>query len=227
VDPNQVCAISPVLVRCVSAKSKFGLCPLRSSFLVCVLWLVVGCLDTGRCAANSDVVTQHALVEDPAMRALHTKLDPTSQTKALAASTSFTEDEVSRLQRTYTDLKIRSESSVFDMKALTSTAGLLLPPFLIKALLVYTEAPGTGVVDVRRLTTAFSICCRGDQDAQARFCFQLFDEDKDGVLSAVELTRMLTVIAFVSSMKPTAFAGLGTSLKSVEESQEAAKVGGW
>ena len=133
------------------------------------------------------------------------------------------------------------DSGVVDLAAFSKAVGRLLPPQLIERLVdrvrgsrldtafsasllavltlaraavssLQFEAPGTGVVDPRRMTEGLAICCLGSQDEQARFCFSLFDANNDGQLQAEELRRMLLVVTLAGDMDAQDFAGLGTEL---------------
>ena len=123
-------------------------------------------------------------------------------------------------------LKLDSDSGVVDLAQLTALTQLLLPETLTRRLLQRVEAPGTGIVDARRLTEVLGVCCYGSQQQQARLCFDLFDANRDGDLQPAELLEMLTVITLVGELDSDDYCGLGVARRAekVAARLKAAKV---
>ena len=61
------------------------------------------------------------------------------------------------------------------------------------------DADGDGVVDAREFITGIAACCRSpNDDSKLAFCYDAFDTNHDGRLSADEMTIMLRSLWWVN-----------------------------
>jgi Ca2+-binding EF-hand superfamily protein len=117
----------------------------------------------------------------------------------LASATNFTDTEVGYLKAQYDRLQSESRSGKVDKNTLSAC---LCPPFpasLVAAIFHAMDADGDGVVDAREFITGIAACCRSpNDDSKLAFCYDAFDTNHDGRLSADEMTIMLRSLWWVN-----------------------------
>jgi hypothetical protein len=91
------------------------------------------------------------------------------------------------LQRTYSDLRLRSAAGAVDLSVVDACFGAFLPPALLGRLMASWDRARVGQVDVAELTACVSVCCKGSIDERIAYAFKLFDADKTGRLTAAQV----------------------------------------
>lgn len=79
---------------------------------------------------------------------------------------------------------------------------LLSPPVpkaVLNGLLLALDENRDGHVDFKELCCGLSAACRGPVLERVKFCFKIFDADRDGVLNQAELRHMINVLCFVAN----------------------------
>lgn len=60
------------------------------------------------------------------------------------------------------------------------------------------DVNGDGHVDFKELCCGISAACRGPTAERIKFCFKIFDMDRDGFLNSKELQHMIDILLFVA-----------------------------
>ena len=155
----------------------------------------------------------------------------------LASATNFTDTEVGYLKAQYDRLQSESRSGKVDKNTLSAC---LCPPFpasLVAAIFHAMDADGDGVVDAREFITGIAACCRSpNDDSKLAFCYDAFDTNHDGRLSADEMTIMLRSLWWVNKGSAqgqgqgqgqgSGAGSLGSALESAAESGSGGEDGG-
>ncbi|XP_065891186.1 ubiquitin carboxyl-terminal hydrolase 32-like isoform X2 [Dysidea avara] len=109
--------------------------------------------------------------------------------QTIAAMAEVSEQDVIDLERRY--WLLRSSVPKFDINLFTSIVSPPVPSTLCASLFACFDCNADGHIDLPEFVMSVSKCCRKSQEERLKFCFQVFDIDKDGVLNEVELVQAL------------------------------------
>lgn len=84
---------------------------------------------------------------------------------------------------------------------LESLSPLISPPVPLTALngvFAAFDENRDGHIDFKELCCGVSAACRGPNVERSKFCFKVFDVDRDGVLNVQEISEMINILLFVA-----------------------------
>ncbi|XP_061683734.1 ubiquitin carboxyl-terminal hydrolase 32 [Syngnathoides biaculeatus] len=114
--------------------------------------------------------------------------------QTLAGVTHLEESDIVDLEKHYWLLKAQSRTGRFDLETFVP---LVSPPIHIsicEGLFSAFDENQDNHIDFKELSCGLSACCRGPIAERQKFCFKVFDVDRDGVLSHDELGDMVLVL---------------------------------
>ncbi|CRK98075.1 CLUMA_CG011444, isoform A [Clunio marinus] len=118
--------------------------------------------------------------------------------QSLAGVTHLEESEICDLEKVFWYLKSCALSGQLDIESLTP---LLSPPLPQAALMGFFSAFDEncdGHIDFKELCCGVSCSCRGPDVERTKFCFKIFDNDRDGILNSGEVNQMITIMLIVA-----------------------------
>ena len=118
--------------------------------------------------------------------------------QSLAGVTHLEESDICDLEKVFWQLKNGALSSQLDIESLTV---LLSPPFpraALNGLFAAFDENCDGHIDFKELCCGVSCSCRGPDVERTKFCFKIFDTDRDGILNAYEVEQMINIMLLVA-----------------------------
>lgn len=118
--------------------------------------------------------------------------------QSLAGVTHLEESDICDLEKVFWHLKSCALTGQLDIESLTP---LLSPPFPRAALSGFFSAFDEncdGHIDFKELCCGVSCSCRGPDVERTKFCFKIFDTDRDGILNPTEVEEMIKIMLMVS-----------------------------
>ncbi|XP_059614538.1 ubiquitin carboxyl-terminal hydrolase 32 isoform X2 [Phlebotomus argentipes] len=129
---------------------------------------------------------------------LSSELETPTFFQSLAGVTHLEEQDIRELEKVFWRLKGSAATGQLDLE---SVSPLLSPPVPKNALAGVFNAfdeNRDGHIDFKELCCGVSAACRGPSVERSKFCFKVFDTDRDGILSHEELKQMVDVLLFVA-----------------------------
>lgn len=118
--------------------------------------------------------------------------------QSLAGVTHLEEEDIEDLEKMFWNLK---ESAMTGQLDIESLAALICPPVPKQALngvfLAFDENRD-GHIDFKELCCGVSAACRGPSVERMKFCFKIFDTDRDALLSYQEVEQMIDILFSVA-----------------------------
>uniref|UniRef100_H3BBL5 Ubiquitin carboxyl-terminal hydrolase 32 n=1 Tax=Latimeria chalumnae TaxID=7897 RepID=H3BBL5_LATCH len=114
--------------------------------------------------------------------------------QTLAGVTHLEESDIIDLEKRYWLLKAQSRTGRFDLETFVP---LVSPPIhlsLSEGLFNAFDENRDNHIDFKEISCGLSACCRGPLAERQKFCFKVFDIDRDGVLSCTELEKMVEAL---------------------------------
>ncbi|KAG7279753.1 hypothetical protein CRUP_021369 [Coryphaenoides rupestris] len=114
--------------------------------------------------------------------------------QTLAGVTHLEESDIIDLEKRYWLLKAQSRTGRFDLETFVP---LVSPPIhgsLSEGLFHAFDENRDNHIDFKEISCGLSACCRGPVAERQKFCFKVFDVDRDGVLSRGELHEMVVAL---------------------------------
>uniref|UniRef100_A0A8C5LTF2 Ubiquitin carboxyl-terminal hydrolase 32 n=1 Tax=Leptobrachium leishanense TaxID=445787 RepID=A0A8C5LTF2_9ANUR len=114
--------------------------------------------------------------------------------QTLAGVTHLEESDIIDLEKRYWLLKAQSRTGRFDLETFVP---LISPPIhqaLSEGLFNSFDENRDNHIDFKEISCGLSACCRGPLAERQKFCFKVFDVDRDGVLSRAELEDMVLAL---------------------------------
>ncbi|XP_063258927.1 ubiquitin carboxyl-terminal hydrolase 32 isoform X3 [Prinia subflava] len=114
--------------------------------------------------------------------------------QTLAGVTHLEESDIIDLEKRYWLLKAQSRTGRFDLETF---APLVSPPIhqsLSEGLFNAFDENRDNHIDFKEISCGLSACCRGPLAERQKFCFKVFDVDRDGVLSRTEIKDMVVAL---------------------------------
>ncbi|XP_044285771.1 ubiquitin carboxyl-terminal hydrolase 32 isoform X2 [Varanus komodoensis] len=114
--------------------------------------------------------------------------------QTLAGVTHLEESDIIDLEKRYWLLKAQSRTGRFDLETF---GPLVSPPIhlsLGEGLFNAFDENRDNHIDFKEISCGLSACCRGPLAERQKFCFKVFDVDRDGILSRTELTEMMVAL---------------------------------
>ncbi|KAH0513842.1 Ubiquitin carboxyl-terminal hydrolase 32 [Microtus ochrogaster] len=114
--------------------------------------------------------------------------------QTLAGVTHLEESDIIDLEKRYWLLKAQSRTGRFDLETFGPLVSPPIRPSLSEGLFNAFDENRDNHIDFKEISCGLSACCRGPLAERQKFCFKVFDVDRDGVLSRVELKDMVVAL---------------------------------
>uniref|UniRef100_A0A8C7E1S4 Ubiquitin carboxyl-terminal hydrolase 32 n=1 Tax=Naja naja TaxID=35670 RepID=A0A8C7E1S4_NAJNA len=114
--------------------------------------------------------------------------------QTLAGVTHLEESDIIDLEKRYWLLKAQSRTGRFDLETFGLLVSPPIHPSLSEGLFNAFDENRDNHIDFKEISCGLSACCRGPLAERQKFCFKVFDIDRDGVLSKVELEEMVVAL---------------------------------
>ncbi|XP_042222314.1 ubiquitin carboxyl-terminal hydrolase 32-like isoform X6 [Homarus americanus] len=142
---------------------------------------------------DATTVTRWLLAE-PCHVSLSNDLETPTFYQTLAGVTHLEETDILELEKRYWYLKGSSPTGKLDPDTLVPMISPPLPPMLAKGVFNAFDENRDNHIDFKEMACGISAACRGPQTERQKFCFKIFDRDRDGRLSKDELTAMVQAL---------------------------------
>lgn len=142
---------------------------------------------------NSHVMKLSAwLLEDGGRKGLRLSDESDTPTfyQTLAGVTHLEEADIIELEKRYWTLQAQSKTGRLDLDTLRPLISPPLPSDLVQGLFNAFDENKDSHIDLKEMACGLSACCRGPKAERLKFCFKIFDFDRDGLLSRTELENM-------------------------------------
>ncbi|XP_072909594.1 ubiquitin carboxyl-terminal hydrolase 32 isoform X1 [Hemitrygon akajei] len=114
--------------------------------------------------------------------------------QTLAGVTHLEESDIIDLEKRYWLLKAQSRTGRFDLETFVPLVSPPVHPSLSEGLFSAFDENRDNHIDFKEISCGLSACCRGPLAERQKFCFKVFDTDRDGVLSRTELEAMIVAL---------------------------------
>ncbi|NXK92600.1 UBP32 hydrolase, partial [Formicarius rufipectus] len=114
--------------------------------------------------------------------------------QTLAGVTHLEESDIIDLEKRYWLLKAQSRTGRFDLETFAPLVSPPIHPSLSEGLFNAFDENRDNHIDFKEISCGLSACCRGPLAERQKFCFKVFDVDRDGVLSRAELGDMVVAL---------------------------------
>ncbi|XP_019401203.1 PREDICTED: ubiquitin carboxyl-terminal hydrolase 32 isoform X2 [Crocodylus porosus] len=114
--------------------------------------------------------------------------------QTLAGVTHLEESDIIDLEKRYWLLKAQSRTGRFDLETFGPLVSPPIHPSLSEGLFNAFDENRDNHIDFKEISCGLSACCRGPLAERQKFCFKVFDVDRDGVLSRTELKEMVVAL---------------------------------
>ncbi|XP_054650147.1 ubiquitin carboxyl-terminal hydrolase 32 isoform X2 [Dunckerocampus dactyliophorus] len=104
------------------------------------------------------------------------------------------ESDIIDLEKRYWLLKAQSRTGRFDLETFIPLVSPPIHPSLCEGLFHAFDENRDNHIDFKEISCGLSACCRGPIAERQKFCFKVFDLDRDGVLSCNELHQMVLAL---------------------------------
>lgn len=114
--------------------------------------------------------------------------------QTLAGVTHLEETDIIDLEKRYWLLKAQSRTGRFDLETFVPLVSPPIHASLSEGLFHAFDENRDNHIDFKEISCGLSACCRGPVAERQKFCFKVFDVDRDGVLSRDELHEMVVAL---------------------------------
>ncbi|KAG8195379.1 hypothetical protein JTE90_001395 [Oedothorax gibbosus] len=130
---------------------------------------------------------------------LSNELETPTFYQTLAGVTHLQETDIIDLEKRYWILKTQSRSGRLDLDTLKPLVCPPIPLVLCEGIFNAFDENQDGHIDFKEMACGISACCRGPLTERQKFCFKIFDQDRDGILSEAEVRHMVSALLFVKN----------------------------
>ncbi|KAA0702002.1 Ubiquitin carboxyl-terminal hydrolase 32 [Triplophysa tibetana] len=114
--------------------------------------------------------------------------------QTLAGVTHLEESDIIDLEKRYWLLKAQSRTGRFDLETFVPLVSPPIHASLSEGLFHAFDENRDNHIDFKEISCGLSACCRGPVAERQKFCFKVFDIDRDGVLSREEIHEMMVAL---------------------------------
>ncbi|XP_070987762.1 ubiquitin carboxyl-terminal hydrolase 32 isoform X1 [Oncorhynchus clarkii lewisi] len=114
--------------------------------------------------------------------------------QTLAGVTHLEESDIIDLEKRYWLLKAQSRTGRFDLETFVPLVSPPIHASLGEGLFHAFDENRDNHIDFKEISCGLSACCRGPVAERQKFCFKVFDVDRDGVLSRDEIHEMVAAL---------------------------------
>ncbi|CAG9791666.1 unnamed protein product [Diatraea saccharalis] len=119
--------------------------------------------------------------------------------QSLAGVTHLEERDIIELEKCFWSLRNAAPTGQLDAESLAPLLAPPLPRAAVAGAVLAFDENRDGHVDFKELCCGISAACRGPRTERLKFCFKIFDMDRDGVLNRKELVDMVEVLCTVAN----------------------------
>ncbi|XP_068142891.1 ubiquitin carboxyl-terminal hydrolase 32 isoform X1 [Drosophila tropicalis] len=145
---------------------------------------------------NATVLSKWLLADNCV--SLTSELETPTFYQSLAGVTHLEEKDIGDLEKEFWRLKNTSQNGQIDLQFLGPLISPPIPKNALAGLFNAFDENRDGHIDFKELCCGVSAACRGPGVERTRFCFKIFDVDRDGVLSHEETLQMINVLLNVA-----------------------------
>ncbi|KAH8268808.1 hypothetical protein KR018_007576 [Drosophila ironensis] len=145
---------------------------------------------------NATVLSKWLLADNCV--SLTSELETPTFYQSLAGVTHLEEKDIGDLEKEFWRLKNTSPNGQIDLQFLGPLISPPIPKNALAGLFNAFDENRDGHIDFKELCCGVSAACRGPGVERTRFCFKVFDVDRDGVLSHEETLQMINVLLLVA-----------------------------
>ncbi|XP_043115046.1 ubiquitin carboxyl-terminal hydrolase 32 isoform X1 [Puntigrus tetrazona] len=114
--------------------------------------------------------------------------------QTLAGVTHLEESDIIDLEKRYWLLKAQSRTGRFDLETFVPLVSPPIHASLSEGLFHAFDENRDNHIDFKEISCGLSACCRGPVAERQKFCFKVFDVDRDGFLSRDEIHEMVVAL---------------------------------
>ncbi|XP_046979817.1 ubiquitin carboxyl-terminal hydrolase 32 [Schistocerca americana] len=137
------------------------------------------------------------LLSEPCTVTLSNELETPTFYQTLAGVTHLEESDIIELEKRYWLLKGQSRTGKLDLDTLVPLVSPPVPLSVCAGVFAAFDENRDSHIDFKEMACGVSAACRGPLTERQKFCFKVFDGDRDGVLTEEELQHMIDVLLFV------------------------------
>lgn len=129
---------------------------------------------------------------------LSSELETPTFYQSLAGVTHLEEQDISDLEKVFWLLKGSSINGQLDLESLGPLITPPIPQNALAGVFLAFDENRDGHIDFKELCCGVSAACRGPSVERTKFCFKVFDTDRDGILNLNEIHQMINILIFVA-----------------------------
>ncbi|KAK7789457.1 hypothetical protein R5R35_012652 [Gryllus longicercus] len=143
------------------------------------------------------------LLSEPCTVTLSNELETPTFYQTLAGVTHLEESDIIELEKRYWLLKGQSRTGRLDLDTLIPLISPPVPLSVCAGVFAAFDENRDSHIDFKEMACGISAACRGPLTERQKFCFKVFDSDRDGILTEEELRHMIDVLLFVRQENKT------------------------
>ncbi|XP_055640764.1 ubiquitin carboxyl-terminal hydrolase 32 isoform X2 [Toxorhynchites rutilus septentrionalis] len=129
---------------------------------------------------------------------LSSELETPTFYQSLAGVTHLEEQDIGDLEKVFWLLKGLAATGQLDLESLGPLISPPVPKAALGGVFLAFDENHDGHIDFKELCCGVSAACRGPNVERSKFCFKVFDIDRDGALNFVEIVSMVDILLFVA-----------------------------
>uniref|UniRef100_A0A182PRW5 ubiquitinyl hydrolase 1 n=1 Tax=Anopheles epiroticus TaxID=199890 RepID=A0A182PRW5_9DIPT len=129
---------------------------------------------------------------------LSSELETPTFYQSLAGVTHLEEQDIGDLEKVFWLLKGAAVTGQLDLESLGPLVSPPVPKAALGGVFLAFDENHDGHIDFKELCCGVSAACRGPSVERSKFCFKVFDIDRDGVLNFVEIRQMIDILLSVA-----------------------------
>lgn len=145
---------------------------------------------------NETVLSKWLLVESCVN--LSSDLETPTFYQSLAGVTHLEEQDIGDLEKVFWYLKSCSLTNQLDIESLGPLISPPVPKAALNGIFLAFDENRDGHIDFKELCCGVSAACRGPDVERSKFCFKIFDTDRDGSLCFTEVEQMVNNLLLVA-----------------------------
>ncbi|XP_054279647.1 ubiquitin carboxyl-terminal hydrolase 32-like [Macrosteles quadrilineatus] len=157
------------------------------------------------------------LLCEPCTVTISNEMETPTFYQTLAGVTHLEERDIIELEKRYWVLKGESRTGKLDLDTLRPLISPPVPLTVCAGVFAAFDENRDNHIDFKEMACGISAATRGPMAERQKFCFKVFDLDRDGYLSESEIKHMVTVLLHVRNENHTMTPKLGCDASKEEE----------
>lgn len=150
---------------------------------------------------NSTVLSRWLLIETYVN--LSSELETPTFYQSLAGVTHLEEQDIGDLEKVFWLLKGSAKTGQLDVESMGPLFSPPVPLLALPGVFLAFDENRDGHIDFKELCCGVSAACRGPTVERSKFCFKIFDTDRDGLLNFSEIRQMIEILLIVARESAT------------------------